>query len=687
MKLAALVVLLASVAAADEPGGKRLAPFVLEDVAGRPYDTGQHIGHDVVVLSFWATWCKPCKIEQAALQELYSRLKKDGLVVIGVSIDGPSSAAEVQNFVKSHGFTFPILLDRDTALLERYNPRGDVPFSLVVDRTGTIVETHQGYNPGDEVALEARLTELLAETPAPPSETAEDAAPHVEGTESLQVRYLHDNGNEVSTDDEVTGLLSKLTLSGTAGAFHLGARIDDVVFPGYDAIDLCGREGTSDCPWEDDQRIERWWLEYRTTTLGLRGGDFYDSLGRGLVFSVRKIDELGVDTSLRGGRAHAQVGPVSLTAIGGKANILNTDVNVLGHREDPDDVMAGGEATVALPYGMTVGARALWVDYGEAPGAAQDQGDLAAGGSFEIRGLGDLVSVYVEGVFINNLKTSQLSGKERNGKGRGLYASVAMAPVGGFALLLELKDYRRFAIKNPDDATIAYHEPPNLERFDQIVTSSQNNTGGRLLVEYTPHALDVRFYANALWYGWSPDDAWAFDEDVDNFGDKASTTLHVYAGAEKRWPGGLYANLSGGWRNEAPNEPHAGAPDFSRRLWHVEGDVQVPLWGAHSIGLRADHRSEEKLVNDVERFVRGSAALTYGFAPLLSVGVIWTWQTQDEKQAELANLAGEVVWHFSDWGQLSVYGGRNTGGIICVSGVCRNFPPFYGVRSELIARF
>ena len=685
----------------DEPAsGKRLTPFVLKDASGQAYDVGQHIGRDVVVMAFWATWCKPCKLELAALHQIYRRYMDKGLVVLAISIDGPDSIAEVNNYRRKYSYTFPVLLDSETALLERYNPRGDIPFSMVVDRNGVIVETHQGFNPGDEGPLEVELLHLLEQEAERSGEGTEAPAsapqgywrigtPHVEGTESLQLRYLIDNDNGRDTDDGVFGIINKLTIGAAGGPLSLGVRSDNIFYPGYDHNEECAGTDLSNCQWRDDNRIERVWLQYKNPILDVRAGDFYNSIGRGLVFSARKIDELGLDTALRGGRARGTIGPVTLHGFGGVSNIQNVDISDKGFIDEREDKLVGGEIIVDLPLRMTVAVRGLYADYEEKEGDPFDEGDWLVGGSFEARDIADMVSVYLEGAYIENLKTSNISGRSRDREGYAVYGSVSVNPLEGLAFLLEVRDYRSFLVANPDQSIpVAYHESPSMERFDQITPTNSNNTGGRLLAEYYIKPIGMLVFVNALWYGFSVEENSDHEELTDTFGEDAFTALHVYGGIEKRWTSGYYLNVSAGWRQEVPNSISAGDTEFRRRLWHVETDVQVPLVGKHSLGLRTNFRMEDKeLKPSFKSFMRGDAALTYGFAPVLTMGLLWTFQTEDDTREEWLNLAGEVVWRFSDWGQISVFAGRNTGGIICVSGVCRDFPPFFGVRSELVARF
>jgi peroxiredoxin len=142
--------------------GSALQPFTLPTAAGKTFDIRPHLGKDVVMISFWATWCSPCKAELQRMAPVYERLKEQGFVYVAVSTDSPSDAPKVRPYVTSAGYQFPVLLDTQSTLMQRYNPRGDMPFFLIVSRRGEIVEQHQGFSPGDEVGIEARLRSLLA---------------------------------------------------------------------------------------------------------------------------------------------------------------------------------------------------------------------------------------------------------------------------------------------------------------------------------------------------------------------------------------------------------------------------------------------------------------------------------------------------------------------------------------------
>jgi hypothetical protein len=76
-------------------------------------------------------------------------------------MDGPETTARVRSYIRRYDFTFTVLLDSETAVMQMYNPRRASPFSVLLDCEGAIVWTHEGYSPGDETALEDLVVEVL----------------------------------------------------------------------------------------------------------------------------------------------------------------------------------------------------------------------------------------------------------------------------------------------------------------------------------------------------------------------------------------------------------------------------------------------------------------------------------------------------------------------------------------------
>jgi len=135
--------------------------ITLPDLSDEEITITSKTDHDVHVLAFWATWCVPCTGELAKMTGIYERLHDRGLEIYAVSIDGPDTVSRVPGFASQEQWPFPVLYDSDTQVMARYNPKGDIPFYVVLDASGNILKSHQGFVKGDDVALEQFLTEQL----------------------------------------------------------------------------------------------------------------------------------------------------------------------------------------------------------------------------------------------------------------------------------------------------------------------------------------------------------------------------------------------------------------------------------------------------------------------------------------------------------------------------------------------
>lgn len=158
-------------AKAAEGGEKKAAPaasasalpdFALETTEGETFRLSDHLGKDVIVMSFWATWCEPCKVELPHLEDIYQDMKEQGLVIVAVSMDEPTSVAQVAPTAQRLGLTMPVALDTDQRAVQLYNRSRNAPMTVVIDRAGRIVKQAAGYNPGDEKKLAEELAQLVA---------------------------------------------------------------------------------------------------------------------------------------------------------------------------------------------------------------------------------------------------------------------------------------------------------------------------------------------------------------------------------------------------------------------------------------------------------------------------------------------------------------------------------------------
>ncbi len=143
-----------------EQTGRRAPEFKLENVEGDYMSLQDELGEGPVLLSFWATWCKPCIEEMTKYKDIYSEYKDKGLKVLAISIDDERTVAKVKPFVRSKNYPFPVLLDTNSEVARKYYAQ-NVPYSVLLDKSGNIVYTHLGYMKGDELKMKNKIDELI----------------------------------------------------------------------------------------------------------------------------------------------------------------------------------------------------------------------------------------------------------------------------------------------------------------------------------------------------------------------------------------------------------------------------------------------------------------------------------------------------------------------------------------------
>ena len=141
--------------------GALAADFATRDVDGHTVKLSDHLGREVILIDFWATYCEPCLAEMPHLRALYDRHRAQGFILLAVSMDGPETVADVPSFAKRNGMTFPVLYDEDSRIVSLYNPKKSAPLGVLIDRSGKIARVHEGYNPGDEVQIEEAVSKVL----------------------------------------------------------------------------------------------------------------------------------------------------------------------------------------------------------------------------------------------------------------------------------------------------------------------------------------------------------------------------------------------------------------------------------------------------------------------------------------------------------------------------------------------
>ena len=95
---------------------------------------------NLTLVNFWASWCAPCREEMPMFEAVYQQAAKQGLQIIGIAID---SVDKAQPMLDSMGINYPILYAEQSGMLlmEKVgNPQGFLPYSLLIDQHGQVVE-------------------------------------------------------------------------------------------------------------------------------------------------------------------------------------------------------------------------------------------------------------------------------------------------------------------------------------------------------------------------------------------------------------------------------------------------------------------------------------------------------------------------------------------------------------------
>jgi peroxiredoxin len=126
--------------------GNAAPAWELKDVNGNAVKLSDFKGK-VVILDFWATWCPPCRAEIPHFVELQDKYGKQGLVIVGISLDEGGSGV-VSSFVKANKMNYPIVMG-NLDIAQQYGATDGIPTTFVIDRKGNIVSTHLGFtDPG-----------------------------------------------------------------------------------------------------------------------------------------------------------------------------------------------------------------------------------------------------------------------------------------------------------------------------------------------------------------------------------------------------------------------------------------------------------------------------------------------------------------------------------------------------------
>ena len=142
----------------------KLPEVNIQTVDGKPFNT-KDITNDgkPIIITFWATWCKPCMKEHDAINDVYEEwIDETGVKLFAISIDNARSSKRVLPTVNGKGWEFEVLLDPNGDFKRAMNVNIP-PHTFIVNGDGEVVWQHVGYLEGDEIEYIETVEKLIAE--------------------------------------------------------------------------------------------------------------------------------------------------------------------------------------------------------------------------------------------------------------------------------------------------------------------------------------------------------------------------------------------------------------------------------------------------------------------------------------------------------------------------------------------
>lgn len=487
-------------------------------------------------------------------------------------------------------------------------------------------------------------------------------------------------------------------------------------------------------------------LTYKGDGLEVTAGDAYVQFGRGLVLSLRKVDELGIDTTLFGAKIVATKDIFGATLIAGLANparvdeptgralflprpvggdvrgvqplfgndrmigasitagrglpvVLSTN-GLLLMRCAPYSYNADGtvnDSTFDAPFGTcSDDARAVFLS--GLPERYRSRQTVNASQTLEVPNLWGHGNFYLEGAIQKRDPDTQ---SDANTEGNALYGSFVTSG-GPITNTIEMKSYRNFyplagsvnVNRASAFANLLYSAPPTAEPviadtmffdFNACVTGASDR-------------LDYRLTDTLLVYGRFGYFVSKSEQPTgrcDRLGratnsDKADTTDYVVdgtLGTEWRFDNDksiAFFNVNGRHDVQSNDTTYYDEIAFQYSVTkYITGPYSIELAGRHRYRRQQLHNQRETFEGEPWRQGEHLTALKVAPKWIISQGIEYT----TEIGLPTYYFNGGILYKFTSQSNIRLYAGQNRGGLRCVSGICRVFPAFSGARAELTIRF
>ena len=162
IKICLFVIIGSLLIAEDSSKSKEMIPNVnLKDINKKKVNLVEASKDYYVLINFWNMACEPCKKEMKFLNQFHEKYNEHGFKVISINMDTPRSMSKVKKYVKSSKYSFEVFQDPRMDVFRKMG--GSImPFVVIADNKGNIVNKHIGFNLGDEKSLELEIRELIS---------------------------------------------------------------------------------------------------------------------------------------------------------------------------------------------------------------------------------------------------------------------------------------------------------------------------------------------------------------------------------------------------------------------------------------------------------------------------------------------------------------------------------------------
>lgn len=159
--LIAILLIVALNAMAQDTKGKSLPTITIKTLDGKSFSTSQ-ISNDgkPIILSFWASWCRPCIKELSAFADVYVDWQEEtGVKLIAISVDDSRTVNSVRPLINARGWEYEFYLDTNGDL-KRAMGVNNVPHTFILNGKGEVVYQHTNYTEGSEDKLFEEVKKL-----------------------------------------------------------------------------------------------------------------------------------------------------------------------------------------------------------------------------------------------------------------------------------------------------------------------------------------------------------------------------------------------------------------------------------------------------------------------------------------------------------------------------------------------